>query len=122
MYDSSMALSGLMQMLAMLKNAFYGGCGVGILNYFIYNIIAVFISGLMVGRTLEFFGHKVEGREFKIAAVITLLSAFLVKEIAYKSIGASGLLRRKLLIYRLGGLISPFISIKLIDLLLAFFM
>ncbi len=79
MHDSSMALSGLMQMLAMLINAFYGGCGVGILNYFIYIIIAVFISGLMVGRTPEFFGHKVEAREVKIAAVITLLSAFIVK-------------------------------------------
>jgi len=79
MHDSSMALSGLMQMLAMLVNGFYGGCGVGILNYFIYIIIAVFISGLMVGRTPEFLGHKVEAREVKIAALVTLLSAFIVK-------------------------------------------
>ena len=79
MHDSSMALSGLMQMLAMLINGFYGGCGVGILNYFIYIIIAVFISGLMVGRTPEFLGHKVEAREVKIAALVTLLSAFIIK-------------------------------------------
>lgn len=79
MHDSSMALSGLMQMLGMLVNAFYGGCGVGILNYFIYIIIAVFISGLMVGRTPEFMGHKVEAREVKIAALVTLLSAFIIK-------------------------------------------
>jgi potassium-transporting ATPase potassium-binding subunit len=79
MHDSSMALSGLMQMLAMMVNAFYGGCGVGLLNYYIYVIIAVFIAGLMVGRTPEFFGHKVEAREVKIAALVTLLSAFLIK-------------------------------------------
>jgi K+-transporting ATPase ATPase A chain len=79
MHDSSMALSGLLQILAMLVNGFYGGCGVGILNYFIYIIIAVFISGLMVGRTPEFLGHKVEAREVKIAALVTLLSAFIIK-------------------------------------------
>jgi len=79
MHDSSMPLSGLMQLLAMLVNAFYGGCGVGILNYYIYIIIAVFISGLMVGRTPEFMGHKVEAREVKIAALVTLLSAFIIK-------------------------------------------
>lgn len=79
MHDSAMPLSGMMQMLGMLINAFYGGCGVGILNYFIYIIIAVFIGGLMVGRTPEFLGHKVEAREVKIAALVTLLSAFLIK-------------------------------------------
>jgi len=79
MHDSGMPLSGLMQLLGMMINAFYGGCGVGILNYFIYIIIAVFISGLMVGRTPEFMGHKVEAREVKIAALVTLLSAFLIK-------------------------------------------
>lgn len=78
MHDSTMPLTGLWQLLGMMINAFYGGCGVGILNYFIYLIIAVFISGLMVGRTPEFLGHKVEAREIKIAAIITLLSPFLI--------------------------------------------
>lgn len=78
MHDSTMPLSGMMQMLAMMINSFYGGCGVGLLNYFIYIIVAVFISGLMVGRTPEFMGHKVEAREIKIAALITLLSPFLI--------------------------------------------
>jgi K+-transporting ATPase ATPase A chain len=79
MHDSSMPLSGMMQLLGMMVNAFYGGCGVGVLNYYIYIIIAVFISGLMVGRTPEFMGHKVEAREIKIASLVWLLSAFLVK-------------------------------------------
>jgi len=78
MHDSTMALTGLWQLLGMMVNSFFGGCGVGVLNYLIYLIIAVFISGLMVGRTPEFLGHKVEAREVKIAALITLLSPFLI--------------------------------------------
>lgn len=77
-HDSTMPMTGLMQMLGMMLNCLYGGCGVGILNYYIYIIIAVFISGLMVGRTPEFMGHKLEAREVKIAALITLLSPFLI--------------------------------------------
>ncbi len=78
MHDSTMPLTGAWQLLAMMINGFFGGCGVGILNYLIYLIIAVFIAGLMVGRTPEFLGHKVEAREVKIAALITLLSPFLI--------------------------------------------
>lgn len=78
MHDSTMPMSGTWQLLGMMINSFYGGCGVGLLNYFIYLIVAVFISGLMVGRTPEFLGHKVEAREIKIAAIITLLSPFLI--------------------------------------------
>ncbi len=79
MHDSLMPLTGGVVMLDMMINALYGGVGVGILNYFIYIIIAVFISGLMVGRTPELMGHKVEAREVKIAALVTLLSAFIIK-------------------------------------------
>jgi len=79
MHDSLMPLSGGAVLIDMMINALYGGVGVGLLNYFIYIIIAVFISGLMVGRTPEFLGHKVEAREVKIAAIITILSAFLIK-------------------------------------------
>ncbi|MFD2569087.1 potassium-transporting ATPase subunit KdpA [Spirosoma soli] len=79
MHDSSMALSGTMELLGMMTNAFYGGCGVGFLNYYYYLIIAVFISGLMVGRTPEFFGRKVEAREIKIASLVALLSTLLAK-------------------------------------------
>ncbi|KAA0992153.1 potassium-transporting ATPase subunit KdpA [Dyadobacter aurulentus] len=78
MHDSSMPLSGMMQLLAMMTNAFYGGCGVGILNFFIFIILAVFISGLMVGRTPEFLGKKIEGREMKIAMIVALLHPLLI--------------------------------------------
>ena len=79
MHDSFMPLSGMNEMLAMMVNSFYGGDGVGILNFFIYIIIAVFISGLMVGRTPEFLGKKIEAKEMKIAVIVTLLSALLIK-------------------------------------------
>jgi K+-transporting ATPase ATPase A chain len=79
MHDSLMPLSGGIVILDMMINALYGGVGVGLLNYFIFIIIAVFISGLMVGRTPEFMGHKVEAREVKIAALVTLVCAFLIK-------------------------------------------
>ncbi len=78
MHDSYMPISGMNQMLAMMTNAFYGGVGVGFLNFFIFIIIAVFIGGLMVGRTPELLGKKVEAKEMKIAMIIALLHPFLI--------------------------------------------
>jgi len=78
MHDSFMPISGMNQMLAMMINCFYGGCGVGFLNFYIFIILAVFISGLMVGRTPEFMGKKIEAREMKIAMIIALLHPFLI--------------------------------------------
>lgn len=78
MHDSFTALSGTFMMLGMQLNAFYGGVGVGFINIFIFMIIAVFISGLMVGRTPEFLGKKIEVREVKIAILVALLHPLLI--------------------------------------------
>jgi len=78
MHDSFMPLSGMNMLLGMMVNSFYGGVGVGFLNFFIYVILAVFIGGLMVGRTPEFMGKKVEAREMKIAMIVALLHPFLI--------------------------------------------
>ncbi|MFD2962322.1 MULTISPECIES: potassium-transporting ATPase subunit KdpA [Olivibacter] len=78
MHDSTMPLSGMNELLAMITNSFYGGVGAGILNFYIFIILAVFISGLMVGRTPEFLGKKVEAREVKIAIIIALVHPFLI--------------------------------------------
>jgi K+-transporting ATPase ATPase A chain len=78
MHDSMMPVSGMAQMFDMMINAFYGGVGVGFLNFYIFIIIAVFISGLMVGRTPEFMGRKIEAREMKIASLIALLHPFVI--------------------------------------------
>lgn len=78
MHDSMTPLSGMYTLLGMMVNCFYGGVGVGFLNFYIFIILAVFISGLMVGRTPEFLGKKVEAREMKIAMMIALLHPFLI--------------------------------------------
>ncbi len=78
MHDSTMPLSGMVEMLNMQINTWFGGVGVGWMNYFTFIIIAVFISGLMVGRTPEFLGHKVEAREMKIASIVALLHPFII--------------------------------------------
>lgn len=78
MHDSMTPLTGMFAMLGMMVNAFYGGVGVGFLNFYIYIILAVFISGLMVGRTPEFLGKKIEAREMKIAMIVALLHPLLI--------------------------------------------
>ncbi len=78
MHDSMMPLSGMIEMLNMQINTWFGGVGVGWMNYFTFIIIAVFISGLMVGRTPEFLGHKVEAREMKIASIVALLHPIII--------------------------------------------
>ncbi len=78
MHDSFTPLAGMSAMLGMMVNSFYGGVGVGYLNFYIFIIIAVFIAGLMVGRTPEFLGKKIEAKEMKIAAIIALLHPLLI--------------------------------------------
>lgn len=78
MHDSTMPLSGMMQMLNMQINSWFGGVGVGFMNYYTFIIIAVFISGLMVGRTPEFLGKKIEAREMKIATLVALVHPFVI--------------------------------------------
>lgn len=78
MHDSFNPIAGMCAMLGMMVNSFYGGVGVGFLNFYIFLIIAVFISGLMVGRTPEFLGKKIEAHEMKIAMIVALLHPLLI--------------------------------------------
>ena len=78
MHDSLTPLSGMNALLGMMVNCFYGGVGVGFLNFYIFIILAVFISGLMVGRTPEFLGKRIEAREMKIAMIVALLHPLLI--------------------------------------------
>lgn len=72
MHDSFNPIGGLMTRSGMLLNAIWGGIGCGFVNFIVYVWIAVFLSGLMIGRTPEIFGRKLETRE------ITLLGSLLV--------------------------------------------
>lgn len=78
MHDSQTPISGGVYILDMMINAIYGGVGVGFINFFVFVVIAVFIAGLMVGRTPELFGKKIEAREVKIAALVAILHPFLI--------------------------------------------
>lgn len=78
MHDSHTPISGGVFLLDMMINAIYGGVGVGFINFFVFVIIAVFISGLMVGRTPELFGKKIEAKEVKIAALVAILHPLLI--------------------------------------------
>ena len=78
MHDSQTPLSGMLQMLNMQINCWFGGVGVGFMNYYAFIIIAVFISGLMVGRSPEFLGKKIEAREMKIATMVVLMHPLII--------------------------------------------
>ena len=68
----------MIPLLHMMLNVVFGGKGVGLMNMIMYAILGVFICGLMVGRTPEFLGRKVEAREMKIATLVVLLHPFLI--------------------------------------------
>lgn len=78
MHDSLNPMTGLMPMIGMWLNSTFGGVGVGMINMFLYIIVAVFVAGMMVGRTPDYLGHKVEGREVKLAVMALAAHAFLI--------------------------------------------
>jgi K+-transporting ATPase ATPase A chain len=73
MHDSFNPLTGLIPLAGMWLNVTFGGVGVGLINMFLYIIVGVFICGMMVGRTPEYFGRKVETREMKFALLAILV-------------------------------------------------
>jgi K+-transporting ATPase ATPase A chain len=78
MHDSFNPLTGLLPMVGMWFNVAFGGVGVGMINIFLYIIVGVFISGMMVGRTPEYLGRKVEMREMKFALLAILVHPLLI--------------------------------------------
>jgi K+-transporting ATPase ATPase A chain len=72
MHDSLTPLGGLMPMIGMWLNNIFGGVGVGFINMLIFIIVAVFVAGMMIGRTPEFLGKKVEAKEMKLASLALL--------------------------------------------------
>ena len=78
MHDSLMPLGGLVPLWNMMLNVVFGGKGVGFMNMMMYAIITVFIAGLMVGRTPEFLGKKIEGKEIKLIALAILVHPVII--------------------------------------------
>ncbi|MCA0320729.1 MAG: potassium-transporting ATPase subunit KdpA [Proteobacteria bacterium] len=74
MHDSLTPLGGLVAMLNMqLGEIIYGGVGVGLTGMLLFVILTVFLAGLMVGRTPEYLGKKIEAREVKLAALTLMV-------------------------------------------------
>jgi K+-transporting ATPase ATPase A chain len=79
MHDSYMPLGGLVTMwLMQLGEIIYGGVGSGLYGMLAFVIIAVFVAGLMVGRTPEYMGKKIEAYEMKMASLMILIPVIVV--------------------------------------------
>ena len=78
MHDTLTPLGGMIPLLHMMLNVVFGGKGVGLMNMIMYAILAVFICGLMIGRTPEYLGKKIEGREMKLAALCIIIHPLLI--------------------------------------------
>ena len=78
MHDSLMPFGQFTALWNMMLNVVFGGKGVGFMNMVMYAIITVFICGLMVGRTPEFLGKKIEGKEIKLVAFAILIHPILI--------------------------------------------
>lgn len=78
MHDTLTPLAGMVPMLHMMLNCVFGGKGVGLMNMVMYVILAVFICGLMVGRTPEYLNKKIEGKEMKLVAIVILIHPLLI--------------------------------------------
>jgi potassium-transporting ATPase potassium-binding subunit len=77
MHDSNMPLGGMIPMwLIHLGEVIYGGVGSGLYGMLAFVIVAVFVAGLMVGRTPEYLGKKIEAYEMKMASLILLIPVF----------------------------------------------
>ena len=79
MHDSFTPLGGLMPMVLMqIGEVVFGGVGSGLYGMIIFAILAVFISGLMIGRTPEYLGKKIEVFEMKMTSIVILIAPLLI--------------------------------------------
>ena len=90
MHDTLTPLGGLVPLLHMMLNCVFGGKGVGLMNMVMYVILAVFISGLMIGRTPEYLGKKIEGREMKLVAVCLIIHPLLILGFSALAVSTAG--------------------------------
>ena len=74
--DSFMPLSATAMLIGMQVDCFFGGLGTGWINMFIYLVIAVFIGTLMIGRSPELFGKKIDAKEMQVASLVSVLQIF----------------------------------------------
>ena len=90
MHDTLTPLGGMIPLLHMMLNVVFGGKGVGLMNMIMYAILGVFIFGLMIGRTPEYLGKKIEGREMKLTALCIIIHPFLILFFSALAVSTSG--------------------------------
>ncbi len=73
MHDSLNPVAGLVAISGMLINGIWGGIGCGLVNFLVYLLVTVFLSGLMIGRSPEIYGRKLEVGEMRLLSVLVLL-------------------------------------------------
>ncbi|MFJ7646399.1 potassium-transporting ATPase subunit KdpA [Lysinibacillus sp. NPDC097279] len=73
MHDTLTPLGGLVPMFNMMLNVVFGGKGVGLMNMMMYVLLTIFIACLMIGRTPQFLGKKIEEKEMKLIALCILI-------------------------------------------------
>lgn len=78
MHDTLTPLGGMVPMLNMMINTVFGGIGVGLMNMLLYVMLAVFLCGLMIGRTPEYLGKKIESKEMKLAVISIIIHPLLI--------------------------------------------
>ncbi len=78
MHDSLTPMGGLVALAQMMLNCVFGGDGVGLINLIQYSILTVFFVGMMIGRSPEFLGKKIEAREIKLVMLSVLAHPFCV--------------------------------------------
>lgn len=78
MHDTLTPLGGAVPLVNMMLNVVFGGKGVGLMNMILYAILAVFICGLMIGRTPEYLGKKIEGKEMKLTALGIIIHPLII--------------------------------------------
>ena len=90
MHDTLTPLGGMVPLINMMMNVVFGGAGVGLMNMLIYAILAVFICGLMIGKTPEYLGKKIEGNEMKLAALSIIIHPLLILGFSALAVSVNG--------------------------------
>ena len=90
MHDTLTPLGGMIPLLHMMLNVVFGGKGVGLMNMIMYAILGVFIFGLMIGRSPEYLGKKIEGREMKLTALCIIIHPFLILAFSALAVSTEG--------------------------------
>ncbi|WP_029501870.1 potassium-transporting ATPase subunit KdpA [Lachnoclostridium phytofermentans] len=87
MHDTLTPIGGMIPLLHMMLNLVFGGKGVGLMNMIMYVILTVFICGLMIGRTPEYLGKKIEGKEMKLTALCIIIHPLLILSFTALAVG-----------------------------------